>query len=146
MIRMMVIAGACAAVFAGATGMAQSLYKCTDPQGHNSYQSESCSGHQQQAWTRDMPVASPSSRSLPVAAEAISAKRKTPASLNRTVRSGGRKSSRPGNGGAVISLHSDPAACEKAKERRRKTYEKAGLKRNFETSRKMDDLVHQACR
>ena len=143
MIRMMVIAGVCAGFFASAASTAQSLYKCTDPQGRNSYQSTPCSDHRQQVWTREMPVApAPPTASSGVA----TTKRKAPVPAARSARTGGGKTPRPRNGGAVISLHGDPVACEKAKERRRKTYEKLGLKRNFETSRKMDDLVYDACR
>ena len=147
MIRMMVIVGACAGFFASAASTAQSLYKCTDPQGRNSYQSTPCDGHRQQVWARELPVAStPLPSPPPTASGAATTKRKTPPTAARSARSGGRKTSRSRNDGAVISLHGDPVACEKAKERRRKTYEKLGLKRNFETSRKMDDLVYDACR
>jgi hypothetical protein len=146
MIRMMVIAGACAGFFASAASTAQSLYKCADPQGRSSYQSTPCSDHGQQVWAREMPVASTPSPAPPTASGAATTKPKAPVPASRSARSGGRKTSRPRNDGAVISLHGDPVACEKAKERRRKTYEKLGLKRNFETSRKMDDLVYDACR
>ncbi|WP_368563523.1 DUF4124 domain-containing protein [Pseudoxanthomonas sp. UTMC 1351] len=147
MIRMMVIAGACAGIFLSATVAAQSLYKCTDSQGRNSYQSVACSDHQQHVWTRDMPVASSPSPAPHRVAGPVSTKSKVQPPAARTARSGSGKSSRSRNrGGTTISLHNDPVACEKAKERRRKTYEKLGLKRDFETSRKMDDLVYQACR
>lgn len=145
MIRMMVITGVCAGVFASAGGTAQSLYKCTDPQGRNSYQSVPCDGHQQQAWERNMPVASSPPPALPNAAERVGAKKKAQATATPAVR-GSRRSSPVRGDGAAISLHNDPAACERAKEKRRRTYENLGLKRNFETSRKMDDLVYQACR
>ena len=143
MIRMMVIVGVCAGIFASAGGKAQSLYKCTDPQGRNSYQSVACDGHQQQAWARDMPVAS---SPPPNAVERVGTKKKAQATATRTARGEGRRSSPPRGGGAAISLHADPVACERAKEKRRRTYEKLGLKRSFETSRRMDDLVYQACR
>jgi hypothetical protein len=146
MIRMMVIVGVCAGIFASAGGMAQSLYKCTDPQGRNSYQSVACDGHQQQAWARDMAVASSPAPAPPNAVDRVGAKTKAQTTATRTARGEGRRSSPPPGGGAAISLHADPAACERAKEKRRRTYEKLGLKRSFETSRRMDDLVYQACR
>lgn len=146
MIRMMVVAGVCAGIFLSATATAQSLYKCTDSQGRNSYQSVACGDHQQHVWTRDVPVASSSPPAPRSTVANPSSKPKTPAPAARNPRSRGGKSSRSRGSGTTISLHNDPVACATAKERRRKAYEKAGLNRTFETSRKMDDLVYQACR
>jgi hypothetical protein len=149
MIRMMLVAGVCAAHLASAAAGAQSLYKCTDSQGRNSYQSAPCSGEQQQVWAQPLPdVRSPpaSSRRAGGAprAERAAVKRKStrsPAATNAT-----RKPAPARGGAAAISMHRDPGACESARERRQKTYQKQGLNRSFATSRKMDDMVHQACR
>jgi hypothetical protein len=143
---MRVVAGVCAGIFAGALGCApanaQSMYKCTDPQGRNSYQHTPCRDHEQQVWTRELPTAS-----VPAPPNAAAAGTKSKATPSgRSARSGSKKSSRPRNGSTAISLHRDPAACEKAKEQRRKTYEKLGATRGFQISRDMDNLVHQACR
>lgn len=148
MIRMMLVAGVCAAHLASAAVGAQSLYTCADSQGQNSYQSMPCNEHQQQLWARDIPTVSPSPPAPRRSTEASATKPKAPlrTAAARSARSGGGKSSRSRSSGAAISMHGDPAACAKAKERRSKAYERLGLKRNFETSRKMDDLVHEACR
>lgn len=129
--------------------VAQSLYKCVDPQGRHSYQSAACGGRQQQVWTRAMPAVPPSRPSAAIASalDAADAKRKAPAPPVRAARAESKKSTRRARStGAAISLHEDPDACERAREKRRKTYERLGLKRDFEISRKMDDLVYRACR
>lgn len=48
--------------------------------------------------------------------------------------------------GAVISLHHQPRACERARHQRERAYRKAGLKRSLALSRRMDDRVFDACR
>ncbi|MEK0265693.1 hypothetical protein QT383_05060 [Stenotrophomonas rhizophila] len=48
--------------------------------------------------------------------------------------------------GAAISVHADPARCAAARRQRETTYRKAGDRPSLALSRKMDDLVHDACR
>lgn len=48
--------------------------------------------------------------------------------------------------GAVISVHADPARCAAARRQREATYRKAGGRPSLALSRRMDDLVHDACR
>jgi hypothetical protein len=53
---------------------------------------------------------------------------------------------RNGTNGAAISQHKDPGRCESAKAQRKAVFDAAGLRRSFETSRRMDDLVYDACK
>jgi hypothetical protein len=46
----------------------------------------------------------------------------------------------------VISIHRDAVACERARKARDQAYARLGLKRDFATSRKLDDRVNEACR
>jgi hypothetical protein len=48
--------------------------------------------------------------------------------------------------GAVISVHTDPVRCAAARRQRETTYRKAGHRPSLAVSRRMDDLVHDACR
>lgn len=48
--------------------------------------------------------------------------------------------------GAAISVHADPARCAAARRQRETAYRKAGDRPSLALSRKMDDLVHDACR
>lgn len=125
-----VVAALCAAL----PCVAQPLHKCIDTQGRHSYQSESCGDGQRTVWVRDAPAAT----AHPTGS--------TPSPPVRAARTASAKRPRARASGAAISLHGDPRACERAREKRRKTYERLGLTRSFKTSRRMDDLVHQACR
>lgn len=119
------------------------IHKCAGPDGQSSYQSTPCAPTQRTEWVRDYPVA-PS----PPAARA------TPAPAPRTAKGEGRpRAATRSTGrrqravqGAVISLHKDPAACARAKKSREQAYARLGLKRDFATSRKLDDRVNEACR
>ncbi|WP_282296528.1 hypothetical protein [Stenotrophomonas sp. PS02289] len=51
-----------------------------------------------------------------------------------------------GGQGAAISLYRDPERCEAAKARRAAAFEAAGSRRTFELTRRMDDLVFDACK
>lgn len=53
---------------------------------------------------------------------------------------------RSGTNGVAISKHRDPGRCESAKAQRKAVFDAAGLHRSFETSRRMDDLVYDACK
>ncbi len=48
--------------------------------------------------------------------------------------------------GAVISRHHRPQACATARRQRETAYTRAGMKRSFALSRRMDDRVYRACR
>lgn len=48
--------------------------------------------------------------------------------------------------GGVISLHHRPQACATARRQQETAYTKAGIKRSFALSRRMDDRVYDACR
>ncbi|HEV7270654.1 hypothetical protein [Pseudoxanthomonas sp.] len=43
-------------------------------------------------------------------------------------------------------MHRDAAACARAKQARDQTHARLGLKRDFATSRRLDDRVNTACR
>lgn len=131
------------ATFGPATAAAteQAIHKCRDAQGVARYQDAPCPAAQRTEWVREAdsappPAASPSPASPPPRPRATAPRATT---ARRT---------RHGNGvrGAVISLHRDAAACERAKKAREQAYARLGLRRDFATSRRMDDRVHTACR
>ena len=120
------------------------IHKCRSPDGQSHYQSTPCAASQRTEWVRDYPVGA----SSPVPSTPLSPA-PHPMGDDRRTRSPARGSATRRQGtaqGAVISLHRDAAACERAKKTRDQTYARLGLKRDFATSRKLDDRVNEACR
>ena len=127
-----------------AAGSGNAVHKCRGADGRSYYQATACAPEQRTEWVRDYPAgpaattATPASR--PATREAETARRPV-----RSARTGPpRRQGAPR--GAVISLHRDPSACERAKRARDQAYARLGLKRDFATSRKLDDRVNDACR
>ncbi len=120
---------------------AQAIHKCRAGDGSATYQDRPCAPGTQQAWTRPMPAAEPTALApaRPPARQVAARNASTPA------RSGTRKR-RPAPSGAVISQYRDPQGCEKAKAQRAQAYARLGLRRDFDTSRRLDDRVETAYR
>jgi hypothetical protein len=130
---------ACVLVCIGTSTWADDpIHKCRDTNGTTTYQATPCAATQRTEWVRDYPKDPP-------AAVATTA----PTVANRTEAAAPRKkhARTPSSAqGAVISLHRDPEACERAKAARDRAYARLGLKRDFATSRRFDDRVNEACR
>nr|WP_298128546.1 hypothetical protein [uncultured Pseudoxanthomonas sp.] len=136
---------ACVLVATGsATWGNDPVHKCRGTDGQSHYQSAPCASTQRTEWVRAYPPDPPA----PVAAatspqEARTARRvESPRKPSRT----GTRRASASPSGAVISMHRDAAACARAKKARDQTYARLGLKRDFVTSRKLDDRVNAACR
>ena len=135
---------ACGLIIAGTCSWAgDPVHKCRGVDGQSHYQATPCNATQATEWVRDFPVDPAPSTSAP--------QMQTPVA---TTRSAGRRQ-RTGSGtrrrtsssqGAVISMHRDAVACERARKARDQAYARLGLKRDFATSRKLDDRVNEACR
>lgn len=114
---------------------AQQVYKCVSGKSV-SYQSSPCSsGAAAKAWDAT-PVPEPSNAEL-------WRRYRMQQELDRRYaaqHSGG------GGYGANVSSSQSGDACESAKRQRAAVYEAAGLKRSFEVSSQMDNLVHNACK
>ena len=136
---------ACVLVATGsATWGNDPVHKCRGADGQSHYQSAPCASTQRTEWVREYPPDPPA----PVAAATSTQEARTSRSAD-TPRKGGRTGARRASAsatGAVISMHRDAAACARAKKARDRTYARLGLKRDFATSRKLDDRVNAACR
>ncbi|MDR7070333.1 hypothetical protein J2X02_003198 [Pseudoxanthomonas japonensis] len=136
---------ACALVSVGtSTWGSDPVHKCRGRDGQSHYQATPCAATQRTEWVRDFPVDPPA----PSTAQRMTA---VSAATSRTgrVRTHGRKTARRRQTppqGAVISMYRDAAGCERAKKARELAYARLGLKRDFATSRKLDDRVNEACR
>lgn len=131
---------ACALVCIGtSTWAGDPIHKCRDAKGATSYQATPCAATQRTEWVRDYPKDPPP----PVATPAVTtAANRTDVAAPRKKRARTPSSAQ----GAIISLHHDPEACERAKVARDRAYARLGLKRDFATSRRFDDRVNEACR
>lgn len=127
-----------------AAGSGNPIHKCRGADGQSSYQATACAPEQRTEWVRAYPAAPAATKASPAPRPATNGAE----TARRPVRSA-RTGPRRGQGaptGAVISLHRDPSACERAKKARDQAYARLGLKRDFATSRKLDDRVNDACR
>lgn len=130
---------ACALVCIGTSTWADDpIHKCRDTNGATTYQATPCAATQRTEWVRDYtkdprPVVTTAAPTTANRTE-VAAPRKKRARIPSSVH------------GAVISIHRDPEACERAKEARERAYVRLGLKRDFATSRRFDDRVNEACR
>ena len=118
------------------------VYKCRDHAGQAHYQASPCPATQHTEWRREYPD-KPSAQTDTHLIAARVAEQPHP-TVSR------RADHRPRRGaaaqGAVISLYRDPAACERARQARDRAHARLGLRRDFATSRRLDDRVHDACR
>jgi len=126
-------------LFSAAPLHAQQIYKCTE-KGATTYQSQPCqNGAAVKTWEYDASAAParryerPSTPSTPVAPRERSAMRAVSAQPE-----GGRLHH--------ISQYREPDRCQQAKAQRAATFEAAGIRRTYELSRQMDDLVFAACK
>lgn len=133
------VALACALVCIGTSTWADDpIHKCRDRNGDTIYQATPCAATQRTEWVRDYPNDPPPIVTTPA-----------PTTANRTEVTAPRKKharTLSSAQGAVISIHRDPEACERAKVARDRAYARLGLKRDFATSRRFDDRVNEACR
>ncbi|TQM10688.1 uncharacterized protein DUF4124 [Pseudoxanthomonas sp. 3HH-4] len=134
---------ACVLVAGGtSTWGSDPVYKCRGADGQPHYQATPCPSAQRTEWVRDYPPDPPSA-----ASPATSATSAAPAkdSSRPRARTAARRQKTAAQG-AVISMHRNAAACERAKKARDQAYARLGLKRDFAASRKLDDRVNDACR
>lgn len=129
-----------------APAVAQQIYKCVT-KGGVEYQSMPCaSGEAAKTW--NVEVAPRSAESVAneqrldmIRQQNAAAIAPRPAPTRPVYNNGG--------GGARlhhISQYKNPDACEAAKAERARVYEAVGLRRTFELSRRMDDMVWSACK
>lgn len=118
------------------------VYKCRDHAGQAHYQASPCPATQHTEWRREYPDKPSALTDAGPIAPPTSVKPRTTVSR--------RADRRPRRGaaaqGAVISLYRDPVACERARQARDRAHARLGLRRDFATSRRLDDRVHAACR
>lgn len=116
---------------------AQKVHKCVEGR-DTVYQSEPCaSGQAARTWDAkpDAPDAQQTARLQAIQRELEA--RKRPQSHVRP--------RRPVRQGAAISMYRNPERCEAARAQRAAAFEAAGSRRTFELTRRMDDLVYDAC-
>ena len=134
---------ACVLIALGSSTWGSGLvYKCRDHAGQAHYQASPCPATQHTEWRREYPdKPSALTDTRPIAASVAEQPHPT---VSRSA------DHRPRRGaaaqGAVISLYRDPAACERARQARDRAHARLGLRRDFATSRRLDDRVHDACR
>ncbi|MBD9477455.1 hypothetical protein [Pseudoxanthomonas sp. PXM02] len=134
---------ACGLIVAGtSTWASDPIHKCRDRDGRSQYQATSCNAVQTTEWVREFPQ-DPSPPATSTTPEPAAAARSE--GTRQRSRSGPRRRASSAQG-AVISMHRDAVACERAKKARDQAYARLGLKRDFATSRKLDDRVNEACR
>lgn len=114
------------------------IHKCRATDGRAIYQAMPCAASDRTEWVRDYPPDPPST--VEVARPSGARRADALPTRTRTTRRSGPAQ------GAVISMHRDPEACERAKQARERAYARLGLKRDFATSRRFDDRVNDACR
>lgn len=127
-----------------ATWGSDPVHKCRGADGQAHYQAMPCTSTQRTEWVRaypadpPIPATSASSSSAPGA----TARADSPRPRSRT----GARRRQTSSQGAVISMHRDAAACERARKAREQAHARLGLRRDFDTSRRLDDRVNAACR
>lgn len=127
-----------AAAFVAGPAAAQQVHKCVEA-GKTVYQSAPCStGAPVKSWDATPDAPNPYRQARLDALQRELDQRRQAASY--------APSRRNGTNGVSISKYRDPDRCESAKAQRAAAYEAAGLHRSFEMSRRMDDLVYDACK
>ena len=119
------------------------VYKCRGSDGQPHYQAAPCAPTQRTEWVRPYAVESPAPQAP---ARSVSPPEKREQRPRAPAGRGNTRRRQASVQGAVISLHRDAAACERAKQARDQAYARLGLKRDFATSRKLDDRINAACR
>ena len=133
-----------------ATWGSDPVHKCRGADGQAHYQAMPCTSTQRTEWVRAYPAypADPPIPPIPpTSAPSSSVPRATARADSPRPRS--RTGARPrqtSSQGAVISMHRDAAACERARKARDQAHARLGLRRDFDTSRRLDDRVNAACR
>lgn len=120
-------------VLTPALGQAQSIYKCRDAKSSTVYQSEPCAKPEKHWNYTDADRG-----------DEAAARRKILAieqELQKQRQAEQRRRTRP----AAVRIPVHGSDCEKAKERRRQAFDKMGLNRSYEASRRWDDMVRKAC-
>ncbi|EKT4090990.1 DUF4124 domain-containing protein [Stenotrophomonas maltophilia] len=124
---------------------AQQIYKCVT-KGVTEYQSTPCAnGEPAKTWAVEVAPRSEAVIENERRLEAI--RQQNSASI--APRPVAQPVYRNGGGGArlhSISQYRDPNACDAAKAERARVYAAAGMRRSFELSRRMDDMVWAACK
>lgn len=122
-----------------ASAMGQSIYKCRDTKGQAVYQSDPCP-EAEKRWDTPQDVAEQGFTQAQIDANAkIEADRRHMRQRARDLSSRGRPV------GASIT-GSNPGRCESAKRDRDAVLKAAGLSRNFQMLRALDDAVWNACK
>lgn len=136
---------ACVLVTVGsATWGSDPVHKCRGADGQSHYQSLPCASTQRTEWVRAYPPDPPAPLAAAPSTEPSDRARNAPSARSRSRGGAGRPRTTPT--GAVISMHRDAAACARAKQARDQAHARLGLKRDFATSRRLDDRVNAACR
>lgn len=120
---------------------AQQVHKCVDG-GQAVYQSAPCAkGAPVKTWDAVPEAPSPyrQQRLEGIQRELIQRRASQPQAYGYASQSGGVR-------GVSISKYKDPSRCEAAKASRASAFAAAGLHRSFELTRRMDDLVFDACK
>lgn len=112
------------------------------------YQATRCEGRTERI--REMPVPTDTwanQQYIESLRQELQARRRSDAAPATRRRAQQRRTPRlPPVRGAVITVHTDPARCAAARRQRETAYRKGGHRPSLALSRRMDDLVHDACR
>lgn len=136
------VAWAVAGVVAAPVG-AQTVQKCVDADGHVTLTSGSCGAGQRLAARYD---AVPEPAATASVAQADGGRRA--AALPGTAGHAKAGASRAARGGRASASRTRPGPdrCQAARDKRERTLQRVGLKRDFDLLRKLDDDVWNACR
>ncbi|ACF52033.1 hypothetical protein [Stenotrophomonas maltophilia] len=115
-------------LLAATTHAQTNVYKCADGP-HPVYQQTPCQGRAEWRW--EVPVEQSLSRGVEAKAAPVTSK-------PRAVRPSAARA-------ALISIRSDPAACDRARQQREKALAKR-TRLDFVQRRQLDDAVYDACR
>lgn len=127
-----------AALLCAGTSSAQQVHKCIE-NGKAVYQSAPCAnGSPAKIWHAPPDAPNPYRQArLDAIRRDLDRRRQTQVYV-ASQRSSGR--------GSTISQYKDAGRCQSAKAERAAVFEAAGLHRSFEVTRRMDDLVYDACK
>jgi hypothetical protein len=117
---------------------AQHVHKCTE-KGKTVYQSAPCSsGVAAKTWEATPDLPDPYRQARLDAIQRQLDRRKQAAEAGMAQRSS--------SGGSTISARPNQNRCEAAKAQRDATYDRVGVRRTFDLSRRLDDMVYEACK
>ncbi len=127
-----------AALFCASTSSAQQVHKCIEA-GKAVYQSAPCqNGSPAKTWQAPPDAPNPYRQARLDAIQRDLDRRRQGQAYVQPRPSGGR--------GSAISQYKDADRCQSAKAQRAAVFEAAGIHRSFEVTRRMDDLVYDACK